>query len=117
MSTSLDSKVGDFSTHPDHRKLSLQRFANLLGQPSDRPNRRSIFFLFKQFSLHFAAISIILFGIWFLRFLMYAMIDYTAFPGDDLRYLFPTSVFLYALPFLLFALFLNEGLKSEEVAN
>lgn len=70
-----------------------------------------------QFSLHVAVISIILFGIWLLRFLMYAMIDMTAFPGDDLRYLFPTSVFLYALPFFLFALFLNEDPKREEAAD
>ena len=43
-----------------------------------------------------------------LRFMMYAMFDYTAFPGDDLRYLFPSSVFLYTLPFMLFALLLEE---------
>ncbi len=62
----------------------------------------------KQLNLHYLVIVLILLGIFMLRFMMYAMIDYTAFPGDDLRYLFPSSVFLYTLPFMLFALLLEE---------
>lgn len=73
-----------------------------------------LFLLKKQLSLHYLAVSIMLIGIFILRFMMYAMIDMTAFPGDDLRYLFPTSVFLYALPFFLFALLIQEQTKSDE---